>query len=118
MNLELGNSENLVKQGSANHWQGWEAVGGRLFLTDQRLVFKSHRFNLQKHQTSIGLEEIAFIKPSNIFLVVPNGMSVFLKNGNKEEFVVWNRKDWIDKIGQIRRAREQASAKGGIENLK
>lgn len=98
MNIELRNNENLIKQGAANHWQGWEAVGGRLFLTDQRLVFKSHSFNVQRHETSIELEDVAFAKPRNNFLLVPNGMSIFLRNGHEERFVIWGRKDWINKI--------------------
>jgi len=107
MNIELRNNETLIKQGAANHWQGWEAVGGRLFLTDQRLVFKSHSFNVQRHETSIELEEVAFVKPRNNFLLVPNGMSIFLRKGQEERFVIWSRKDWINKIRQAKLTRER-----------
>ena len=107
MNIELRNNESIIKQGSANHWQGWEAAGGRLFLTDQRLVFKSHRFNVQRHEISIELGEVAFVKARNNFLLVPNGMSIFLRNGHEERFVIWGRKDWINKIRRAKIAREQ-----------
>lgn len=112
MNIELRNSESLIKQGSANHWQGWEAVGGRLFLTDQRLIFKSHRLNVQRHETSMELEEVASIKPRNNFLLVPNGVSIFLRNGYEERFVIWSRRDWITKIRQAKITREKALKKG------
>jgi len=108
MNIELRNSESLIKQGSANHWQGWEAVGGRLFLTDQRLVFKSHKVNVQKHEISMELEEVVSIKQRNNFLLVPNGISIFLQNGHEEQFVVWSRKDWINKIRQAKLTRGKA----------
>jgi len=114
MNIELRNDETLIKQGSANHWQGWEAVGGNLFLTDQRLIFKSHRLNVQRHETSIELEEVAFVKSRNNFLLVPNGMSILLRNGQEERFVIWSRKDWITKIRQAKVKREQALEKGII----
>ena len=114
MNIELRNSESLTKQGSANHWQGWQAVGGKLFLTDQRLVFRSHSFNVQRHEISIELEEVAFVKLRNNFLLVPNGMSIFLRNGQEERFVIWSRKDWITTIRQAKVTREQALEKGII----
>ena len=112
MNIELRNDETLIKQGSANHWQGWEAVGGRLFLTDQRLIFKSHRLNVQRHETSMELGEVVSIKPRNNFLLVPNGVSIFLRNGYEERFVVWSRRDWITKIRQAKITREKALEKG------
>ena len=112
MNIELRNNEGVIKQGSANHWQGWEAVGGRLFLTGQRLIFRSHTFNVQRHETSIELEEVAFVKSRNNFLLVPNGMSIFLRNGQEERFVIWGRRDWITKIRQAKITREKALAKG------
>src|SRR5215470_6508505 len=37
--------EHLLKQGPANHFRGLEGVGGWLYLTDKRLLFRSHRFN-------------------------------------------------------------------------
>jgi len=111
MNIELRNNETLIKQGAANHWQGWEAVGGRLFLTDQRLVFKSHSFNVQRHETSIELEELAFAKPRNNFLLLPNGMFIYLRKRQEERFVIWSRKDWINKIRQAKLTREQALGK-------
>lgn len=106
MNIELRNNESVIKQGSANHWQGWEAVGGNLFLTDQRLVFRSHSFNVQRQETSIELEEVAFVKLRNNFLLVPNGMSIFLRNQQEERFVIWSRKDWVNKIREAKLARE------------
>jgi len=38
---------------------GAEAVGGKLFLTNRRLVFKSHKLNIQNHELSIHLIDIA-----------------------------------------------------------
>ena len=103
MKLELKKGEILVKEGRANHWKGIEAVGGRLFLTDHRLVFKPHSFNIQIHEESISLDKIVSIKPSRTFFVLPNQISVELANGREERYVVWNRKSWIEKIEQVKR---------------
>ena len=107
MKLNLKKGEIIVKEGRANHWQGIEAVGGRLFLTDHRLVFKPHRFNIQIHEESISLDQIVSIKPGRTFLVLPNQISVELSNGKEERYVVWNRKSWIEKIEQIKRKMSQ-----------
>lgn len=102
MKLNLKKGEILVKEGRANHWKGIEAVGGTLFLTDHRLVFKPHGFNIQIHEESISLDQIVSIKASRTFFVLPNQISVELANGRKERYVVWNRKSWIQKIEQTK----------------
>jgi len=54
------------------------------------------------------LEEVVSIKQRNNFLLVPNGISIFLQNGHEEQFVVWSRKDWINKIRQAKLTRGKA----------
>src|SRR5205823_1300502 len=41
----LGPNEVAVWSGPANRTQGWRAVGGKLFVTDQRVVFIPHSFD-------------------------------------------------------------------------
>lgn len=45
MNLEK--DEKIVRRNRANHIKPLEGVGGKLFLTNFRLIFKSHFFNIQ-----------------------------------------------------------------------
>jgi hypothetical protein len=106
--MKLHHDENIVKQGPANHFKGIEGVGGKLFLTNRRIFFKSHRFNFQNHELSIPLSEIREAGGRNTFLFVPNGILINLKSGNKEKFVVWNRNDWLKKI-KIQMQLEQIS---------
>lgn len=42
--------------------RGWEGVGGRLYLTNRRLVFESHAINLQTGTTDIPLADIVDAK--------------------------------------------------------
>ena len=58
MKTPLLPDEVLIKQGPANLQRGTETVGGRLTLTSQRLVFESHRFNLQAGAAIIPLATI------------------------------------------------------------
>ena len=58
MKIDLHSNEKLIREGCANLQRGVETVGGRLFLTDQRLFFQSHSFNVQTGATEIPLSEV------------------------------------------------------------
>lgn len=51
--------EQLLHDGPANHFRNGEGVGGWLYLTKERLLFRSHQFNIQRHESSIPLADIA-----------------------------------------------------------
>ena len=65
--MKLNDDEILIKKGSANHLVQFEGVGGRLFLTNQRLFFKSHSFNIQTHEESILLDDIIWTLFQDVF---------------------------------------------------
>ncbi|MBN1936185.1 MAG: hypothetical protein JW934_16070 [Anaerolineae bacterium] len=94
--------EQTLKEGPANHWRGAESVGGRLWLTNMRLHFKSHGLNVQTHEVSFPIWEIVSVEKQSTLGVVPNGMTVVLQDGRQERFVVDDRDDWIAKIQQAR----------------
>mgnify|MGYP001344293105 CR=1 FL=1 len=54
----------MIQEGLANHWRGIEEVGGRLFLTSQRLIFESNALNIKIGNAIIPLSEINFINNS------------------------------------------------------
>jgi hypothetical protein len=93
--------ERLLKQGPANHFRGWEGVGGWLYLTDRRLLFRSHRFNVQRHELSIPLDAILEARACATLGVVPNGLHVETARG-AERFVVEGRAGWVKEIDQAR----------------
>ncbi|MGB6066297.1 MAG: PH domain-containing protein [Desulfomonilaceae bacterium] len=90
--------EDLVKEGGANYFRNIEAVGGWIYLTDQRLLFKSHSINVQRHELSIPLEKISEAKPCMTYGIIPNGVKIRTSDGNTEKFVVEDRKDWVKNI--------------------
>ena len=95
--MKLYDGEILIKKGAANHLNQSEGVGGRLFLTNQRLFFKSHFFNIQAHEKAILLKDIISIEANSGGLFF-RMISILLKNGSVERFVVRGRKIWADKI--------------------
>lgn len=87
--------EAIVFQGPANHFFKGEARGGWLTLTPSRLAFRSHGMNVQNQNIDIGLEELADVVPTLTLGLIPNGLRVLLKSGEKQSFVVNNRKQWV-----------------------
>ena len=94
VNIETEEDENVLLESLANHYKGIEAVGGKLFLTNKKLIFKSHKFNIQNHEFSISLDEIVKTdKYKNIG--INNGLSILCKNGKTEKIVVEEPEKWI-----------------------
>ncbi|MHA0858083.1 GRAM domain-containing protein [Paenibacillus sp. CMAA1364] len=97
--MELRPAEFYIKEKvAANLFRGIEAVGGRLHITNERLIFKPHRINVQTKPLEINIKEIKNIKKTNTLLLVPNGMKVILDNGQEYRFVVGSRTKLIDLI--------------------
>jgi hypothetical protein len=103
--------EHLLKQGPANHFRGPEGVGGWLYLTDRRLLFRSHRFNLQNHEVSMPLDEIVEAQVCPTAWIIPNGLRVVVAQ-KAERFVVEGRRSWVAEISRVKR---QAAEPGAAE---
>ncbi|MBC6112421.1 hypothetical protein ACFOG5_10045 [Pedobacter fastidiosus] len=93
-NLSEAEQESIIYSGAANHFKNTEAVGGKLYLLTDRIEFKSHQYNFQKHSFSIGLHEIQALNFYKTLGLIPNGLEVILKDGEVEKFVVNNRNTW------------------------
>lgn len=93
--------EPILKQGPANHFRGAESVGGWLYLTDKRLLFRSHGFNVQNDEMSVALAEITEAQTCATFGFIPNGLRVLTPSGAKQ-FVVEGRKSWVAMITQAK----------------
>lgn len=96
--------EAVVHYGPANHFKGIESVGGKLFLTNKRLRFRSHKFNVQSHDESYPIETIATAEPTRTLGIVPNGVLVLLRDGRRERFVVGGRAEWVAHLQQAIKA--------------
>ena len=96
--LKLKKNEQIIVDRTANLFRGKEAVGGRLKITNQRLIFEPHIVNIQKQTLEIPLNQIREVKPRNTLGIVPNGILVKLVSGEEYKLVVWKRKELIELI--------------------
>jgi hypothetical protein len=90
--------ERLLHDGPANHFLNGEGVGGWLYLTEQRLLFRSHKFNIQPHELSVPLVDISEVRPVRTAKIVPNGLRLVTRSGRDERFVVQAHRRWCDEI--------------------
>lgn len=100
MKMELRQGEMLVKNGPANLQKNIEAVGGRLYLTNQRLVFEPHKFNVQGGITEIALANIrsaekCWTKFLGVLPLFPNSLAILTKEGQALRFVLSGRGAWL-----------------------
>ncbi len=99
MKTELRQGEALVKDGAANLQKNIETVGGNLYLTNQRLIFESHKFNVQSGVTEVELSNIqssekCWTKFLGFLPIFPNSLAVYTKQGKEYRFVLFGRGAW------------------------
>ena len=100
MKTRLQTDEKVVREDGANHQRGRETVGGKLYLTTQRLVFESHAFNIQTGTTTIALQDVAGVEPTwtkflDLIPIMPNSIKIATREGKEHSFVVPARDKWI-----------------------
>lgn len=100
--IETKPGETIIFETPANHFKGMEGVGGRLYLTNKRLVFKSHKWNIQNHLFEIDITDIKEIGRYKPLGIVNTGLTVTTEGNNVEKFVVDEVQTWIEKLGRGR----------------
>ena len=78
--FDVETNEILLFETFANHFKGIEGVGGKLYLTDRRLIFQSHKLNVQTHQLSIPLSQIQNVVRNKTIGLINNGLMVTTNN--------------------------------------
>jgi GRAM domain-containing protein len=89
--------EKLLGTFGANLLRRYEAVGGRLILTNQRVLFEAHNFNFQTTPVAIPLSAIETVVPSLTFGILRNGITIHCA-ATKYQFVVWHRQRILSKL--------------------
>jgi hypothetical protein len=85
---ELTQDEDIEIEGPANLFRGMEGVGGKIFLTNKKVIFKSHKINIQKGQTDIPYEDIHEIIRKKTAKIIDNRIRIKTNDGNEFDFVV------------------------------
>jgi hypothetical protein len=91
--LELEPGERLVEALSAGHFLGGESRGGKLHVTDRRLVFVPGRFNVQLDPWSVRLEDVTGVRTEGTRMVL-----VATKDGAEAWLVAMSPRDVAAKI--------------------
>ncbi len=102
MSPGLREGERVIRSGAANHRRGFEAVGGRLVLTNQRLLFAPHALNIQTGNAWFDLIGARDIRISGLFR---NRLTIRFPHG-EERFIVFRPTTWRRDIEAARAARE------------
>jgi len=100
MKTQLRQGEQVVKEGAANLQRSIETVGGKLYLTNHRLVFEAHKFNVQRGATEVELSNVQSLRPCwtrqwGLFPILPNSLAVYTKDGEEYRLVLFGRSAWI-----------------------
>jgi hypothetical protein len=97
--------EPVVHRTRANHFLGAEGRGGHLVLTDRRLVFEPHRFNVQLAPLEIPLAAIDDVAWNRVVARQGLVMSMMLHvttDGAVERFVVPEANAWAKRVAEAR----------------
>jgi hypothetical protein len=95
INVHVEDDEQILKEAGANHFKGLEGVGGKLVLTDKRLIFKSHKYNVQNHQDTYGLDQIDTVLKTKTLNIISNGLTIGLRDQRRERFVIDRPEEWV-----------------------
>jgi len=79
---------------------GLIAVGGRVIVTTQRLLFEAHRLNIMRTPVSLFLSDIIGIRVQNSLGVIPNGFVVKCRSGKEYHFIAFNRQPIMDLLAR------------------
>ncbi|AOY66991.1 hypothetical protein IPT12_20130 [Xanthomonas perforans] len=99
----------VLRQAPANLQRGMEAVGGRLILTADALLFQPHAFNVQRQTLSLPLRQIVAIQSCwtrlfGLLPIAPTSLAVRLEDGKRYRFVIGKRTQWMADIASARDA--------------
>ncbi len=89
--LEPG--ERILEEIAANHFLGGEARGGKLLLTDRRIAFRPHRFNVQLDTWSVPRSEVTSARTEGLRMVILN-----TRDGAEHWFVAMHPRDLAAKL--------------------
>jgi len=94
----LSEEEQLIEEYSANLFRGLEGVGGKIALTDKRIIFQSHKVNIQTGETTIKIIDIQSYKIKNKFWnLLNNEIKIFTDLGDYR-FIIQNRDGFIKEL--------------------
>ncbi len=102
MKTRLKENEELIKEGNANYFNRGgglmlgQSAGGKLYLTNQRILFEGHGFNVGREAVVIYIKDI--ISCSTGF---PNTLTILNERNEEFKFAVNGKNEWCDTINSL-----------------
>jgi len=103
---EIKEKGKSIHSGSVGHIQDNEVVSGKLYLLKSRLVFQTHRPNVQHHKVSIDIKQIKEVRFFNTHGEIPNGLGIYMTDEKTERFIVSERRIWKSEIERLLETKE------------
>lgn len=91
-NVDLGKGK-TANNVSANCMRAKEAIGGKLYFYNDRIIFKSHAINVYAGDTTILYADMVKTAPKK-YLGINNRILIYTNDGTEHEFVI-NRRDYV-----------------------
>jgi len=97
--IEMCANELPIRSGMANiYYSATKSDGGRLLLTNQRLIFGAHALNINPNlYWEIGLENVDRAE-LGLNLLISQRIKIFDTTGNETTFVVYGGKTWLEEL--------------------
>lgn len=96
--MSLSNQENAIREDGATYFQDFVGVGGHLKLMQHKICFSTNASALKQCDLEISIKDISDVTFFKTLNINPNGLTIMLKNGSIENFVVDERDAWRKSI--------------------
>ncbi|CAL2092753.1 hypothetical protein [Tenacibaculum sp. 190524A05c] len=100
---EYKTTESEIYAGEANLFRSGVSIGGKLFLTSERLIFLPHKFNFNKKIEYIELSEVNVFQSITSLNILNNTLAFTLENGTELIFIVNNIEIWMEEIERAKK---------------
>jgi len=97
---DLEFNEKIELKSYANLFVNTEVIDGKLFLTSEKIIFKSYRNDLQNKQNNIYYTDISKITPDITGRLNLYGLSIETHKGEKFDLVINDREKWIVELNK------------------
>ena len=111
--FQLGTGVTIILEKNVNIKRGWEYAGGKIIVTDSRVVLRPHKLNISREPESFLLENITGVETYNQFGIVPTGIKISVAGRDPVKLVVWGRSEVIAALSQNRSETPAGSGAGG-----
>lgn len=96
--MDLRSGEKIVHEEGGSYFRDFVAVGGRLTLTNKRILFNSNKNRNTPCTIEVTLSAIDKVDFFRTLNVTPNGLMLLLSDGSIVSFVVDDRQEWKKRI--------------------